>query len=136
MKKFLSVIIIVAVIALGGCSLLEEANKSLNYANEATEYINELSTFAEEASSIEKSNLKSELKSLKTTIKDFMETEPPSFAKDIHKELENKSQKLLDAIDNVLKNGEVTIEKLKQSEVYKTIENITKLKNQIEQLGS
>ncbi|GAA0594727.1 DUF6376 family protein [Virgibacillus siamensis] len=136
MKKLLSIMVMVSIIALSGCSLLEEANKSINYATEATEYINELSTFAEKASNIEGENLKSELESLETTIKDFKETEPPSIAKDIHKELENKSQTLLDAINNVQKNGEVTIEKLKQSNVYQTIENITELKQQIEQLGS
>ncbi|WP_174616042.1 DUF6376 family protein [Virgibacillus ihumii] len=136
MKKMLSGIILASIIALSGCSLLEEANKSINYATEATEYINELSTFAEETSNIEGENLKSELESLETTIKDFKETEPPSFAEDIHKELENKSQTLLDAINSVQKNGEITIERLKQSDVYQTIENITELKKQIEQLGS
>ncbi|WP_164669844.1 DUF6376 family protein [Virgibacillus doumboii] len=134
MKKFIS-ILIVSVIALSGCSLLEEANDSLNYANEATEYMNELSTFAEEAPSLEGAELKTQLESLQTTIEDFMEIEPPSIAEGLHKELENKSQVLLDGINNVLENGEVAIEQLKQSEIYETIENITTLKKQIEELG-
>ncbi|MGP4108556.1 DUF6376 family protein [Virgibacillus sp. L01] len=135
MKKLIISLIMVTILILSGCSFLQEANDSLNYATETTEYINELSTFAEEAPNLEGQELKSRLESLKGTIKDFMEIEPPSMAKDIHKELENKSQVLLDATNKILQDGEVTIEQLKQSEIYKTIDNITKLKNQIEDLG-
>lgn len=135
MKKLIIMLFVTAVFTLSGCSFLEEANDSLNYANEATEYMNELSTFAEEASSLEGAELESRLESLRTTIEDFLEIEPPSIAEGIHKELENKSQVLLDATNNILENGEVAIEQLKQSEVYKTIENITTLKSQIEELG-
>lgn len=135
MKKLIISLIMITTLTLSGCSFLEEANNSLNYATETTEYINELSTFAEEAPNLEGPELKSRLESLKGTIKDFMEIEPPSLAEDIHKELENKSQVLLDATNKILKDGEVKIEQLKQSEVYKTIDKITKLKNQIEDLG-
>ncbi len=135
MKKLIISLIVVTTLILSGCSFLQEANDSLNYATETTDYINELSTFAEEAPNLEGQELKSRLESLKGTIKDFMEIEPPSLAEDIHKELENKSQVLLDATNKILKDGKVTIEQLKQSEIYKTIDNITQLKNQIEDLG-
>ncbi|MBP1949703.1 DUF6376 family protein [Virgibacillus litoralis] len=135
MKKLIISLIMVTTLILSGCSFLQEANDSLNYATETTEYINELSTFAEEAPNLEGQELKSRLESLKGTVKDFMEIEPPSMAEDIHKELENKSQVLLDATNKILQDGEVTIEQLKQSEIYKTIDNITKLKKQIEDLG-
>src|SRR5699024_6498401 len=128
-------LIVTVALTLSGCSLLEEANDSLDYATDVTEYINELNTFAEEAPSLEGAELKSELETLTADIEDFMEIEPPSIAEDIHKELEDKSQKLLHTTNNILEDGEVAIEQLKQSEIYTTIENISELKTQIEELG-
>lgn len=135
MKKLISMIVVLTVIMLSGCSFLEEANKSLDYANKATEYINELTTFAEEVPTLEGAELESRLKSLRDTIKEFMEIDPPSFAEEIHSKLESKSQVLLDASNKILESGEVAIEKLEQTEIYKTIDNITSLMDQIEQLG-
>ena len=129
---------------LGGCSFLEEANDSIQYATEATEYINELSAFAEETSSLAseavdnpeaKGELESSLTSLQDTVTEFNNIEAPSFAEGIHQNLIEKNQELLDITNNVLENGEVVIEKLQDSEIYQTIDNIRDLKDQVEQLG-
>lgn len=144
MKKLISVLFVSVFFILSGCSFLEEANNSINYATEATEYINELSTFAEDTSPLvkeavnnpeAKAELESKLTSLQDTIKEFNKIEAPSIAEDIHKNVKEKNQQLLDITDNVLQNGEVAVEKLKESEIFQTIENITSLTNQIEKLG-
>lgn len=144
MKKLISILFVSVFFILSGCSFLEEANNSINYATEATEYINELSTFAEDSSSLvneavnnpeAKAELESKLTSLQDTIKEFNKIEAPSIAEDIHKNVEEKNQQLLDITDHVLQNGEVAVEKLKESEIYQTIDNITSLTNQIEKLG-
>ncbi|MCC2252186.1 MAG: DUF6376 family protein [Bacillota bacterium] len=134
MKKSFLLLITVTLVFLSGCSLLEETTHSLNYANEASDYINTLSNFAEETSSLEGQALLSHLESLKGTIEDFMTIDPPTIATDIHQELENKSQVLLDTTNNIIDSGETAVEQLKQSDLYQTIENITDLKNQIEAL--
>lgn len=79
--------------------------------------------------------MEARLESLKTIIKDFMEIEAPAVAEDIHKKLENKSQVLLDGVNNALDSGEDAVQQLKKSDVYKTINNITDLMNQIKELG-
>lgn len=129
---------------LSGCSLLEETNDTLNYATEATQYINELSNFTEETTGLvsdamnnpeAKAELEAKLTSLEKTITDFNNLDAPIIAEGIHESLEDKNLQLLDAVNNIFQNGEVTVEKLQESEIYQTIENITNLKNQIEQLG-
>ncbi|OZU87141.1 hypothetical protein CIL03_18320 [Virgibacillus indicus] len=144
MKKYASILFISAFLILSGCSFLEEANDSINYATEATEYINDLSSFAEDTSSLvseaannpeAKSELESRLTSLQDTITDFNDIEAPAIAEGIHKNLTEKNQELLDITNNVLQNGKVAIEKLQDSEIYQTIENITSLMDQIEELG-
>ncbi|MBR7794593.1 hypothetical protein GT022_00875 [Agaribacter marinus] len=134
MKKSFLLLITVTLVFLSGCSLLEETTHSLNYANEASDYINTLSNFAEETSSLEGQALLSHLESFKGTIEDFTTIDPPTIATDIHQELENKSQVLLDTTNNIIDSGETAVEQLKQSDLYQTIENITDLKNQIEAL--
>lgn len=144
MKKTISILFVSVFFILSGCSFLEEANNSINYATEGTEYINELSTFTEDTSSLvneavnnpeAQEELESKLTSLQETIKEFNTIEAPAIAEDIHKNVKEQNQKLLDVTDNVLQNGEVAVEKLKESDIYQTIENITSLTNQIEQLG-
>ncbi|WP_188456310.1 DUF6376 family protein [Virgibacillus oceani] len=135
MKKQLALNMVIVFFVLSGCSMLEDANNSLNYVNESTEYINNLRTFAEDAASLEGADLEARLEKLKGNIQDFLELEAPDFAANVHKELEAKSQVLLDATNNVLQSGEIAIDQLQQSEIFQTIGNITDLLNQIEQLG-
>lgn len=135
MKKRIGMFFVIIVFVLSGCSFLEDANNSLDYINETTDYINDLSNFAEDATSLNGTELESRLVTLKGNIEDFMNLEAPDFAADIHQELETKSQILLDATNNILESGEIAIEQLEQSEIFQTINKITNLLNQIEQLG-
>src|SRR5699024_8129585 len=82
-----------------------------------------------------KGELESSLTSLQDTVTEFNNIEAPSFAEGIHQNLIEKNQELLDITNNVLENGEVVIEKLQDSEIYQTIDNIRDLKDQVEQLG-
>ncbi|GAQ17657.1 lipoprotein [Oceanobacillus picturae] len=135
MKKLVVIPILAVCIILSGCSFLEETNDSINYVSEATDYINDLSSFVEESTSLEGEELANRVQTLQTTIEDFIRVEAPGFAEDIHQELKNKSETLLTATNELLNNGEVAIEQLQDSHVYQTIENITGLMNQIENLG-
>ncbi|WP_100011274.1 DUF6376 family protein [Lentibacillus sediminis] len=144
MKMRLTIFLTVAMLTLSGCSLLEETNNTLNYATEATEYMNELSTFAEESSSLINEAAQSEeaqaeladrLSELEQTAEEFNNIEVPSIAEGIHESLMEQNQQLLEITNNVVENGEVALDQLRESEIYQTIENITELRNQIEQLG-
>lgn len=129
---------------LSGCSFLEETDNTLNYATEAVDYVNELTSFAEDTTSLineaisdpaAKEELENQLTALQDSITNFNEIEVPAIAEELHQTFTENNEKLLNITNNVLENGEVAIEQLQDSEIFQTIENITELKNQIEELG-
>ncbi|RFA36614.1 hypothetical protein CAI16_04300 [Virgibacillus dokdonensis] len=134
MKKVTLGLLSLSLLWLSGCALLEETTNSLNYAEEATAYVNDLNHFLEEASTLEADELRTELENLQTTITDFIDIDPPTIAEDIHEELKSRSEQLLDTTNDLMNQGEVTVEQIKNTELYRTIENIQSLQNQIEQL--
>lgn len=145
MKKWIYLFVLLIPLLMGGCNLLDEANKSLEYVNEATAYLNDLSTFAENApqliqdasSNIEaKGELENQLTGLLEEIESFNTIEPPTIAEDLHQQLVEKNEVLIEQINQVLINGEILLDQIESSGIYKTIEELTEFQNQLEQLGS
>lgn len=144
MKKMIYLFAVLIPILLSGCSLLEETNKSLEYVNETTDYLNDLSTFAENAPQMiqdaatdanAKKDLENQLTSLLEEIEDFNSIEPPAFAEDFHQQLVTKNETLIEQINQVIVNGEILLDQIENTQIYTTIEEITKLQNQLEKLG-
>jgi len=142
-KKLIPFVLASSLIALSGCSILEEVNGSLTYATESTEYINELQTFGQEASSLvqdaatnpeAKAELEEQIIALEANIKEFNEVEAPSIAADLDASIEERNEQLLDAINTAMENGELSLERLQNTEIFTTINEMTELMNQIEQL--
>ncbi len=145
MKNLLYLFAVLIPILLSGCSLLEETNKSLEYVNETTNYLNDLSTFAADAPQLiqdaatnleAKDNLENQLNSLLAEIESFNSIEPPVIAEDIHQQLVTKNESLMEQINQVMVNGEVLLDQIENTGIYQTIEEITELQNQLEQLGA
>ncbi|MFJ7678962.1 DUF6376 family protein [Peribacillus sp. NPDC097206] len=146
MKKIL--MLCTSLILLTGCSLLGEVNSSLDYADTATSYVGTVKEFANEVPALSKDavtdkeamkTLENELQTMKTEIEEFNETEPPQIADGIHDKIVSSNQQLQDGIDLYLKNmedGTLNPAVLEDSEIMKTIDNITSLTNQIEKLGN
>lgn len=146
MKKIL--MLCTSLFLLTGCSLLGEVNSSLEYADTATGYVSTVKEFANEVPSLSQdavtnseamNTLETELQTMKTEIEDFNETEPPQIAEGVHDKIVSSNQKLLDGIDVSLKNiedGTFDPSVIEDSEIMKTIDNITSLTNQIEELGN
>ncbi|KIL42571.1 DUF6376 family protein [Jeotgalibacillus soli] len=143
MKKISLLLLTCTFLILGGCSVLEEVNSSVNYVNEGTEYINELTAFGEEASSLlndaatspeAKEELEEQLTALRANIEEFNEIEPPSLAEDIHQSIVSKNEQLIEEIDRVYQNGELAIEQLNNTEIFTTINELRDTLNQIEEL--
>lgn len=146
MKKIL--MLCTSLILLTGCSLLGEVNSSLDYADTATSYVGTVKEFANEVPALSKDavtdkeamkTLENELQTMKTKIEEFNETEPPQIADGIHDKIVSSNQQLQDGIDLYLKNmedGTLDPAVLEDSEIMKTIDNITSLTNQIEKLGN
>lgn len=130
---------------LSACSFLGEVNESIDYVNQATDHINKLNTFAQEAPQLIKSaandleiqkELETKLGTLKQDIEDFIKiNDVPSVAKDIHQELVVKNELLLDEINKVLQNGNLALDKLENSKIFTTVNELTNLLNRIENLG-
>ncbi len=143
MKKIILIFFAFALVVLSGCSVLEEVNGTLNYATESTDYINDLQTFGEEASSLvkeaatnpeAKAELAEKITTLEGRIKEFNEMEAPSIAADLHASVIEKNDQILDAINTAMANGELSIEKLKDTEIFTTVNEMTELVEQIKQL--
>jgi len=144
MRKIMLIVVIFASMMLSGCSLLGEVNNSLEYVNAAKEHIGTLSQFAEVAPQLVKDaasnpevkqELENQLVALKDEIQQFNQINVPTIAKDIHQQLVNKNDLLLGEINNVVENGHLMIDKLYDSQIFNTIQDITSLLNRIEQLG-
>ncbi|WP_449620633.1 DUF6376 family protein [Robertmurraya sp. Marseille-Q9965] len=143
MKKF-TIMLILATMLLSGCSFLNEVNDTLDYAEVTTEHIERLNTFAEEAPQLVENalsnpelvkELESQLSTLKTEIEEFIAlTDIPTVAEDIHQELISKNELLLEEINKVLENGHIAIDKLENSQIFTTINDVTSLMNRIENL--
>ncbi|SFA72162.1 MULTISPECIES: DUF6376 family protein [unclassified Bacillus (in: firmicutes)] len=145
MKKILLILIVMQSLLLSACSLLGEVNDSLEYVNKTTEHINLLSDFAEQAPQLiqnaaqddaARKELENQLMDVKASIEEFIATEDiPAVAKDIHAELVTKNEELLDQINQVIENGHIALDKLENSEIITTINNVQGLLSRLEQLG-
>ncbi|MBS4210207.1 DUF6376 family protein [Bacillus sp. FJAT-50079] len=147
MKKIIAVIGLLSILIVSGCSLLGEVNNSLEYANKVTDYINTAKGFAEEVPSLAqdavtnteaRDNLEMELLKMQEEIIAFNEIEAPSIAAEIHEKIESTNTKLQEGIDLYLtniENGELDPAVLENSEILKTLNEITQFMDQIESLG-
>ncbi|MDZ5472914.1 DUF6376 family protein [Bacillus sp. 31A1R] len=145
MKKLRLMVLIMAATLLSACSFLDEVNNSLDYVNTATEHINKLNTFAEEAPQLVENaltnpeiagQLETELLTLKKDIEEFIAlNDIPTLAKDIHQELVDKNELLLGEINKLLENGNLALDKIENSQLFSTINDVTSLINRIESLG-
>jgi PBP1b-binding outer membrane lipoprotein LpoB len=145
MKKTIIIFIVVSTMLLSACSFLNEVNDSVDYVNQATEHIIALTDFANEAPQLLQEAALDEAKlqeledkqfEVKASIEEFIVTEDiPAVAKDIHQELVAKNEELLAQINQVVVDGHVALNKLQDSEILSTIENVQGLLSRLEKLG-
>jgi peptidoglycan hydrolase CwlO-like protein len=148
MKKMMTVFGMIGLVFLSGCSLLGEVNNSIEYANTTTDYMNTAKNFANEVPQLAsdavtdeaaRQQLEEEITTMKEEIKKFNETEVPSIAEDIHNQIVSSNAKLEEGIDMYLtniENGKVDPELLENSEIISTINELSSLMDQIEELGN
>ncbi|MFC3039171.1 DUF6376 family protein [Virgibacillus xinjiangensis] len=132
---------------LGGCSMVEGINNTLDYADEATEYTNEVSTFvnevpslAEQAATDEQAakELETRLEDMKQNIMEFNELEEPSIGADLHQEVVDRNEQALEGIDvylNNMENGKLDPSVIENTEIFQALREITDTIDQIKQLG-
>lgn len=145
MRKSLLLLVVLSTMMLGACSFLEGAGQSVDYVNQATAHINKLSAFAEQAPRLikdaatnpeTKQELENQLLALKTQIEQFNLKSVPAFAKDLHQQVVDKNIILLDEINQVIENGHLALDKMQNSQIITTINDISGLINRISNLGA
>lgn len=137
-------LVVLSTMMLSACSFLDSANQSLQYADQATDHINKLSDFAEQAPQMIqdaatnpeiKQQLEDRLIALKEDIVQFNIIDAPALAKDLHQQIVEKNQVLLQEIDQALASGHLVLDQLQNSQIIQTINDITSFLNRIENLG-
>lgn len=138
------ILIFVMIPFLSACSFLDEVNKTLEYVNQAKDHISLLSDFGREAPQLIKdaaanpdikTELENQLVTLKAEIEQFNNIDAPLIAKDIHQQLVNKNESIIETIDMAMENGEFALDKLENTEIFTLINDVTTLLDQIEALG-
>lgn len=129
---------------LSGCSMLGEVNETLDYANTTMSHLENLNSFAEEApqmvqAAMTDSEMKEELEAQLVTIQQDIEefislTDIPEVAENIHQELVTKNEALLAEVNKVLDNGQLALDKLENSELLTTAQEVSSLMTQVEGL--
>ncbi|WP_255294838.1 DUF6376 family protein [Bacillus sp. AFS041924] len=147
MKKWMVIFSTVPFLLLTGCSSFESVNNTLTYANEATDYVNEAITFADEVPSLAEQavsnlqaakELETKLEEMKKDIEEFNVLQSPDMAADLHQQLVEQNNKVLDGIDLYLKNmedGKLDPAIVENTEMFKSIQEIAGIIDQIKQLG-
>ncbi|MFC3885695.1 DUF6376 family protein [Bacillus songklensis] len=147
MKKWLVILSAGAFLLLGGCSSLDDVNSTLTYANEATDYVNEASDFAKEVPSLAEQavsdqqaaeELEKKLKEMKKDIESFNELQPPDMAAELHQQIIDQNNKVIEGIDLYLdniKDGKLDPRILENTEIFQSIQEITSIIDQIKKLG-
>ncbi|QAS52194.1 DUF6376 family protein [Halobacillus litoralis] len=132
---------------LGGCSILEGVNNTLSYVDEATEYANEANTFAEEAPALAEQavrdeqaaqELETKLEDMKQDIEEFNELESPDMTADLHDQVVDHNNRALEGINVYLdnmENGKLDSKVIENTEVFQTLNELTSIIDQIQQIG-
>ncbi|MEH6939912.1 DUF6376 family protein [Bacillus sp. JJ664] len=148
MKKWMIIVSTVTLLLLtAGCSPFERVNSTLTYANEATDYVNEAITFANEVPSLAEQavsdqqgaiKLEIKLEEMKKEIEEFNKLRSPDLAANLHQQIVDQNNQVLDGIDlylNNMENGKLDSVIVKNTEMFKSIQEIAGIIDQIKQLG-
>ena len=147
MKKWLIAVSVVPFLLLGGCSALEGVNNTLTYVNEATDYVNEATAFANEIPALAEQavsdqqaaqELETKLQEMKQDIEEFNGLQPPDMAADLHQQIVEQNNQVVQGIDLYLNNveeGKLDPALLENTEIFQSIQEITSIIDQIKELG-
>ncbi|MBW7452839.1 DUF6376 family protein [Paenibacillus sepulcri] len=136
-----------AIAILTGCSVVEQIDQSVNYTSEATTYVDQAAEFARKLPDMAqqtandpevKEKLVAELEAMKQRVTDFNALEAPAIAEDLHAKLQNYNAALQQEIDQILNsllNDNPAVQAVKDSQIVQTLTEITRLMEQINNLG-
>jgi actin-like ATPase involved in cell morphogenesis len=140
------ILLLMLVVLLSGRAAVEEVSNSINYAKQAADYITLVSDFANEAPTLveqavtdenARKELENKLQALQQSIESFNKLTPPEIAQDIHQQIVSHNEQLNAAIEmymTTLKDAKFDPATFENSELMKTVQELSKLAQQIEGL--
>lgn len=147
MKKWLIIFSAVPFLLLCGCSSLENVNNTLKYVNEATDYVSEVRTFANEVPALAEQavgdqqaakELETKLEEMKKDIEEFNELQPPDLAADLHQQMVEQNNQVIEGINlylSSMEDGKLDPAVVENAEMFQSIQEIISIIDQIKQLG-
>lgn len=147
MKRKLGVTLLGILLLMSACSPIEDTKNTLAYVNDVETYMNEISQFAndfpeqaEQAITDENvaASLASSVEELQNAISTMEQTEAPELIANLHTELVEKNEMLstqLAKLEEELENGTLSEAFVQDQEFMTTINDLTTIYNEIENLG-
>lgn len=147
MKKLLIVFSASMLFLLGGCSFLNDAQDTITYINEATDYLTAATDFASDAPALAQQaisdiqaaeDLQNLLQQMQQTVEAFSEIQAPDIAAELHQQIIEQNSLIVAEIETYLNNfkdGLLDPAILENSELFQSVQDITSIIDQIQQLG-
>lgn len=147
MKKLLIIFSASMLLMLGGCSFLNDAQDTLTYINEATDYLSAATDFANDAPALAQQaigdiqaaeDLQNMLQEMQTTVEAFSELQAPDIAAELHQQIVEQNSAIITEIETYLNNfkdGLLDPAILENTELFQSVQDITSIIDQIQQLG-
>jgi Family of unknown function (DUF6376) len=147
LKKLLIIISASMLLLLGGCSFLNDAQDTITYVNEATDYLAAATDFANDAPALAQQaisdiqaaeDLQALLEDMQQTVEAFNGLQAPDIAADLHQQIIEQNSVIVAEIETYLNNfkdGLLDPTILENTELFQSIQDITSIIDQIQQLG-
>ncbi|MEH7247116.1 DUF6376 family protein [Neobacillus niacini] len=147
MKKLLLVMSASMLLLLGGCSFLNDAQNSLSYINDATDYLSAATEFASDAPALAQQaigdiqaaeDFQTMLQDMQQTVEAFNELQAPDIAAELHQQIIEQNSAIITEIETYLNNfkdGLLDPAILENTELFQSVQDITNIIEQIQQLG-
>ncbi|MGC5771896.1 DUF6376 family protein [Paenibacillus pabuli] len=141
-------LIVSSILVISACSVVEQANQSLNYVSEATEYIEQVSNAGadlQELASGAVSNpeittqVQEKIDQIQAEASEFSQLSAPAIGESIHENLvsyNNQLTEVVDRFENTIAEQGFTAENWEKTGIPDLIHNINSVKDPLSGLGN
>jgi Family of unknown function (DUF6376) len=147
LKRLLIVLSASMLFFLGGCSFLNDAQDTISYINEATDYLTTATDFASDAPALAQQaisdiqaaeDLQNMLQQMQDSAQAFSEIQAPDIAAELHQQIIEQNSVITAEIETLLNNykdGLLDPAILENTELFQSVQDITSIIDQIQQLS-
>ncbi|KGM45669.1 DUF6376 family protein [Neobacillus niacini] len=147
MKKLFILFFASMLLLLGGCSFLNDAQDTITYVTEATDYLAVATDFAGNAPALAQQaitdlqageDFQNMLQQMQQTAEAFNELQAPEIAAELHQQIIEQNSVIISEIETFMSNfqdGLLDPAILENTELFQTVQDITSIIDQVQQLG-